>query len=84
MLLEHEASLRALFTVAANPPGGGGVDVANKAAATLLSHVEWMQLVRALDFIDSEFTVRGGDLTLRRGTPPCTHSTARCTHCLLL
>jgi len=62
VLLEHEASLRALFTVAANPPGGGGVDVANKAAATLLSHVEWMQLVRALDFIDSEFTVREASL----------------------
>ena len=42
----------------ANPPGGGGIDVANKLAATLVSFAEWMQLIRALDLIDSEFTIR--------------------------
>jgi len=58
VLLQHETSLRVLFAVVANPPGGGGIDVANKLAATLVSFAEWMQLIRALDLIDSEFTIR--------------------------
>jgi len=59
VLLQHLPSLKAVFTVYAR---GKGVDMARRAEAEVLSIGEWMKLMKDLDLIDHEFTVREASL----------------------
>ena len=58
-LLARAASVRALFNVYARIDGA---DVTRRGLAKLLSSAEWMQLLRDLDWIDDEFTLREASL----------------------
>jgi len=59
VLLSHADSIRALFNGYA---AADGVDMANRQASVLLSLSEWMQIMKHLELIDQEFTVREASL----------------------